>query len=349
MTTVALDGVTVRFGETLALDAIEFVAPSGELTALLGPSGCGKSTALRAVAGFAPLSGGTVRFGSADMSGVAPEARPSAMVFQSYALWPHMTVAQNIGFGLRLKGLPAPDRRRQIARLLDMVGLQGLGDRRPDALSGGERQRVALARALAIEPRLLLLDEPMSNLDAGLRAQTQSEIRRLQRSLGLTVLLVTHDQDEALAMADRVVLMRAGRVVQAGTPEDLYQRPGSRFAAGFVGRTNFLPGRILSRDGAQATVVLFGQRLEAVTVADLADGATEAVLGVRPDALGIAAEGDPSLALTVVQTSYHGTHRTLHAALAGHPLDIDLAPDASIPAAPRLVLPDSGKLRVYAP
>ncbi|WP_333834963.1 ABC transporter ATP-binding protein [Rubrimonas sp.] len=348
MTTVALEAVTVRFGATLALDAIDCDAPSGRLTALLGPSGCGKSSALRAVAGFAPITGGTVRFGGVDVTRVPPEARPSAMVFQSYALWPHMTVAQNIGFGLRLKGMTSAERRRRTDRVLEMVGLAGFGGRRPDALSGGQRQRVALARALALEPKVLLLDEPMSNLDAGLRAQTQTEIRRLQTALGLTVLLVTHDQDEAMAMADRVALMREGRIVQAGAPEDLYERPESRFAAGFVGRTNFLPARIVGRSGVAVEIEVLGRRLTGVAAADLAPGAHEAVAGVRPDALGLCAEGDDALSVHVLHASYHGAYRTLHATVAGQAVDIDLPSGAPLPAEPKLVLPCGPQLRAYA-
>lgn len=348
MTAVSLFDVGVRFGDIRALDAFSCEAPSGRLTALLGPSGCGKTTALRAVAGFAPIADGIVRFDAEDVTRLPPERRESAMVFQSYALWPHMTVADNIAFGLRLKRLPSAARRDRVARALAMVGLTGLDARLPDALSGGQRQRVALARALALQPRVLLLDEPMSNLDANLRAQTQTEIRQVQTALGLTAILVTHDQDEAMAMADRIVLMRDGRVEQIGSPEDLYERPISRFAAGFIGRMNFLPVRIVARHGPDVEADLFGTRVRGVAALDLAPDAADGIAAVRPDALQLSNAPDRGVPIRIEQVYYRGSHRSLHARLGDVPVEIDLPAHIDIPPDPRLVVSGNGKLRVFS-
>ncbi|WP_285103524.1 ABC transporter ATP-binding protein [Promicromonospora sp. MEB111] len=252
MTTPAAElvGVSQRFGSFTAVDSIDLRIPRGRLTTLLGPSGCGKTTTLRMLAGYASPTSGRILIDGQDATRTPPEKRDLGMVFQSYALFPHLTVADNVAYGLTMRKVPAPERRRRAGEALELVGLGHLGDRRPKQLSGGQQQRVALARAIAIRPRLLLLDEPLSNLDARLRVQMRAEIRRIQSETGLTVVLVTHDQDEALEMSDEMVLMRAGKVVQTGAPRDVFPAPADRFVAEFLGYENFLT----LADGREAAV-----------------------------------------------------------------------------------------------
>ena len=237
-----VEALTKRFGATSALDGLELAVREGEFLALLGGSGSGKSTLLRLVAGFEAPDAGSIRIAGRDMAGLAPPARPCAMMFQSYALFPHLSVAENIGYGLRRAGVFSHAR---VEELLALVGLAGFGPRRPAQLSGGQQQRVALARALARKPPLLLLDEPLAALDAGLRAQTGAELRRLQRETGTSFVMVTHDQGEALALADRIAVLADGRVAQIGPPQEVYCRPATRFVAEFLGAAN-----ILQRPGA---------------------------------------------------------------------------------------------------
>ncbi len=239
-----LDGLRRVYGATVAVDRVDLTVAQGELVALLGPSGCGKTTTLRMVAGFVPPSAGTVSIGGTNVTRAPPFARDTGMVFQGYALFPHMSVADNVGFGLEMRRVARAERQRRIAEALRLVRLDGLGDRRPAQLSGGQQQRVALARALVVNPKVFLLDEPLSNLDARLRAEVRVEIRALQQRLGLTTLFVTHDQEEALTMADRLVVMNGGRVRQTGTPEEVYERPADLFVAGFLGRCNILRGSV---------------------------------------------------------------------------------------------------------
>lgn len=251
MTTAAeFVGVTQRFGDFTAVDAIDLAIPTGKLTTLLGPSGCGKTTSLRMLAGYTQPTSGRIMIAGTDATRTPPERRGLGMVFQSYALFPHMSVAENAGYGLKLRKVAAPERRRRVAEALDLVGLGHLAASRPKKLSGGQQQRVALARAIAIRPTLLLLDEPLSNLDARLRVQMRAEIRRIQAETGLTVVLVTHDQDEALEMSDRMVLMREGRIMQEGAPSEVFTAPANRFVAEFLGYENFLS----LPDGALATI-----------------------------------------------------------------------------------------------
>ena len=237
-----LEGLRRTYGATVAVAGVDLEVKQGELVALLGPSGCGKTTTLRMVAGFVPPSAGRVLIGERDVTRLPPYARDTGMVFQGYALFPHMTVAANVGFGLEMRRVARAERERRVAEALRLVRLDGMGDRRPAQLSGGQQQRVALARALVVNPGVFLLDEPLSNLDARLRAEVRVEIRSLQQRLGLTTLFVTHDQDEALTMADRLVVMEGGRVRQAGTPEEVYERPANLFVAGFLGRCNAFSG-----------------------------------------------------------------------------------------------------------
>jgi iron(III) transport system ATP-binding protein len=247
----------VRYGETVAVHDIDFTVAAGELVTLLGPSGCGKTTTLRSIAGLeTPSSGRILLHGepvycSATRRNVPTEKRRVSMVFQSYAIWPHMTVFENVAYGLRVRRLPPAELRQHADRALDLVQMRNYADRPASKLSGGQQQRVAVARAIAFNPEVLLFDEPLSNLDAKLRAEMRVELRELQRRLGITSLYVTHDQEEALAISDRIIVMQGGRIEQIGTPEEIYGRPNSRFVADFVGCANLIPGRLTNGNGAR--------------------------------------------------------------------------------------------------
>ena len=264
---VALERLTKVFRspegrEVMAVDDVSLSFGGGSFVTLLGPSGCGKTTTLRMIAGFENPTSGRILVDGADVSRRTPDKREMGMVFQSYALFPHLTVFENVAYGLRLRRRSGTELRTAVDRTLELVGLSGLGSRRPSELSGGQQQRVALARAMAIEPRVLLFDEPLSNLDAKLRVSLRSEIRRIQQTLGITSVYVTHDQSEAMALSDLVVVMNAGRVEQAGTPDEVYQRPASRFVADFIGRANFVDGVIAASEGdGQVSVELLGRRM----------------------------------------------------------------------------------------
>lgn len=241
---VRFDGVSVNYGKVRAVEGVSLEIEPGERFFLLGPSGCGKSTLLRAVAGFVAPSSGRVLIGGQDVSGVAPERRRASMVFQSYALFPHLSVEENVAYGLRAQRFPGPEISRRVAAVLAMVGMMGYEARKPGELSGGQQQRVALARAVVTAPQVLLLDEPLSNLDAALREEIREQIRTVAEKTEVTVIYVTHAQDEALALADRVALLRAGRLEAAGDPRTLYRQPPNLFAATFLGTMNWLPARI---------------------------------------------------------------------------------------------------------
>src|SRR5262247_1208328 len=244
MARLKIDGVSKRYGEVVAIREVTLDVADGEFVVLLGPSGCGKTTTLRVVAGFAEPSSGSVTLGGRDITALPPWKRNTGLVFQNYALFPHLTVAENVAFGLEMRKVEAAEAARRIGEVLRLVRLEPLAARLPRQLSGGQQQRVALARALVFHPDVLLLDEPLSNLDAKLRQEVRVEIRELQRKLGLTTVMVTHDQEEALTVADRLVVMQDGAVRQVGTQKDLYERPSDRFVAGFVGRSTFIEGEI---------------------------------------------------------------------------------------------------------
>jgi iron(III) transport system ATP-binding protein len=278
--------VVKRFGPAAAVDRVSLQIADGELFTLLGPSGCGKTTLLRLVAGFYRPDAGDVVFGDRVVNDIPPHARNIGMVFQNYALWPHMTVFQNVAYGLRLRGRGGGALQAGVAEGLRKVNLSGLEARYPGQLSGGQQQRVALARALVLNPDLLLLDEPLSNLDAKVRVQVRAEIRKLQQELGITTIYVTHDQEEALSLSDRVAVMREGRVLQLGAPRELYERPATRFVADFVGTNNLIPGIVEGQDGAVLLVDTALGRLRARAGGGVSVG-RPCVLAIRPENVAV--------------------------------------------------------------
>jgi iron(III) transport system ATP-binding protein len=277
---ITIAGVVKRFGAVTAVDRADLAIEDGELFTLLGPSGCGKTTLLRLLAGFYQPDAGEIRFGNRLVSGLPPHERNIGMVFQNYALWPHMTVRANVDYGLRLRKLPSSQIDARATEGLRKVNLTGFESRYPGQLSGGQQQRVALARALVLNPDILLLDEPLSNLDAKIRVQVRAEIRKLQQELKITTVYVTHDQEEALSLSDRVAVLRDGRVLQVGVPRELYERPRTRFVADFVGTNNVMPGEVEARRGDRLVVHTAVGRLEAIP-----NGAVEGrcVLAIRPE------------------------------------------------------------------
>src|SRR5579872_803653 len=282
MAQITLDHLTKRFGDAVAVQDLTLELGSGELVALLGPSGCGKTTTLRMVAGFETPTEGRVRLGDADVTDAPPEKRNCGMVFQNYALFPHLTVEQNVAFGLEMRGIDRTEVRRRVGEIVEKVGLRGLSRRYPRQLSGGQQQRTALARALIINPSVLLLDEPLANLDAKLREEMRFYIRSLQREFGITTLYVTHDQAEALVLADRVAVMMDGVLRQFDAPEEIYHRPRSAAVAAFIGLTNLLPGRVAERSGDALVVETAAGPVRGRGVAGLGPGA-RAVVSVRPE------------------------------------------------------------------
>ncbi len=285
---VRLRQVTKRLGATVAVDGVSLDVPEGHFTTLLGPSGCGKTTTLRMIAGFYQPDGGEIFVRDRRITDLPPHRRNMAMVFQEYALFPHMTVRENIGYGLRMRKVDPSETRRRIAAVVDLVGLPGQEDKFPLQLSGGQQQRVALARALVVEPEVLLLDEPLSNLDAKLRVRVRTEIRALQQTLGKTTIYVTHDQEEALSISDTIAVMNHGRIVQIGTPREIYYRPVDRFVADFVGLANFAPVQIVGRDRVRLGDV--------VLAVPGAAGAGAATLVVRPETINLTATPPPPAA-----------------------------------------------------
>ena len=291
---VEIRGLTKRFGDVVALAAFDLDVHGGEFVSLLGPSGCGKSTALNCLAGLVDPDIGRIVLDGVDLAGVPPERREFGVVFQSYALFPHLTVARNVAFGLEMKGVGPDAVARRVRQALALVHLEDAGDRYPAQLSGGQQQRVALARALVIEPRLLLMDEPLSNLDAKLRLEMRLEIRRLHQILGLTTFYVTHDQEEALSLSDRIAVMKDGTLRQVGTPEDVYLRPRSAFVANFFGYRNLFRVRVASVHDARAGVVTpGGLRLEGVAPGGIAEDA-DAVAAVRPEDIAVMPAAGPA-------------------------------------------------------
>jgi iron(III) transport system ATP-binding protein len=299
--------LTKRYGAQAALDSVDLTVGEQEFVALLGPSGCGKTTLLRLVAGFEVPDAGTLRLGGREVAragwALPPEERHIGMVFQSYALWPHMSVAENVGFPARARGVPAAERGRRVRQALELVGLSAMAGRRPHALSGGQRQRVALARCLASRPAVVLLDEPLANLDAHLREAMQDEIRRFHREIGTTLVYVTHDQAEAMALADRVAVMNAGRIEQIAAPAVLYAEPATAMVAGFVGRGIIVPARVTGHDGRCTMVEIGGVRVAARGEGAPGEGRD---VCLRPAELAIRPPGKGRLPARVTAVSFQG-------------------------------------------
>ncbi|MEH3090179.1 MAG: ABC transporter ATP-binding protein [Microbacterium arborescens] len=311
---ILLDRLTKRYGSSpndpLAVDGVTIDIHPGEFLTLLGPSGCGKTSTLRMIAGFETPTSGVLEVDGQDMIGIEPNKRPMAMVFQSYALFPHLSVRENIAYGLKLKRTPASRLREEVDTILTIMNLVSFADRAPHQLSGGQQQRVALARALVMRPKVLLFDEPLSNLDAKLRIQMRNEIRRLQRRLGITSIFVTHDQDEAMTLSDRIVVMNRGHIEQVGTPDEVYRRPSSTFVADFIGRANFIDATVVAAPGSgRAQVVALGRTIDVAAHPDVTEAA-DVVLMVRPESVRVT----PAAAATevhgdfgrVINTIFHG-------------------------------------------
>ena len=325
-----LQRIGKRFGTTTVVRDVDLELAKGEFVTLLGPSGCGKTTILRMIAGFEQPTAGTIVVDGVNITHVRPSQRQIGMVFQAYALFPNMSVAGNIGFGLKVAGTAREEARARTAEMLELIGLSGYEKRFPFELSGGQQQRVALARALAPRPRMLLLDEPLSALDAKIRVSLREEIRNIQRTLGITTVFVTHDQEEALSISDRIVVLNGGRIEQVGEPFEIYNRPKSRFVATFVGTLNTLHGKVA--DAAAKQVVIDGQ---SVTIPSLPAGAVagDAVaLTVRPEAVVIG-RGDSQIVLegTVEDVSFHGAVIRVRVTLGDNTISLDTFNDQRTP------------------
>ena len=305
---VELQSVGKRYGSVVAVNSVSFTIEAGTLVTLLGPSGCGKTTTLRAIAGLEPATSGRILIGGEDVTNLPPNARDVSMVFQSYALFPHMSVIENVSYGLETSPISKQARLDKAREGLRLVGLEGYDRRFPSELSGGQQQRVAVARALVLEPRVLLFDEPLSNLDAKLRRHMRDEIRDLQQSLGLTSVYVTHDQEEALAVSDKIIVMNAGRIAQEGTPTDLYERPNDAFVADFIGGANLIPCELTNFEGGNARVRLGSLDLSLARAGKV--GVGPALVVVRPNSVDLATapEGGRSFPVTVRKAVYLGDH-----------------------------------------
>jgi putative spermidine/putrescine transport system ATP-binding protein len=314
-----VDGVRRAFGDHVALREMDLTIKGGEFVALLGPSGCGKSTALNCLAGLLPLTGGRIWLDGKRIDNLPPEKRGFGMVFQNYALFPHMSVRRNIAFGLSMRNVPRAERNRRVDEALRLVQLADHAHKFPAQLSGGQQQRVAIARAIVLEPRLVLMDEPLSNLDAALRLEMRTEIRRLHQSLGLTTVYVTHDQEEALALADRLVVLREGEVQQVGSPEEVYAHPANRYVAGFMGYRNMVPVEVVdgsAASGDQVTVRTSGLELVGVNRDELTGG--RAVAAIRPEDFALAGtHTDNTVDAEVEIVEYHGREQVVEARLTG--------------------------------
>ena len=298
MLSIRIEKLTKRFGDTIALHSLDLAIGAGEIFFLLGPSGCGKTTLLRSIAGFYQPEEGRILFGDADVTRLPPHERHTGMMFQSYALWPHMSVAQNVAFGLEERKLPRPEIDQRVKEALDSVRMGTYADRKINQLSGGQQQRVALARAMVIRPRALLLDEPLSNLDTKLRIEMRGEIRRICKEAGLTAIYVTHDQKEALSVGDRIAVMEAGHIRQAGPPAEVYRRPLSRFVADFMGETNFIEGTVVSADSKLVRVDTALRQFTATAHGWQPDAGQRVTLSMRPEAWLLGVENSAPNAIT---------------------------------------------------
>ena len=321
MAGLTLRSVVKRFGSFEIIHGVDLDIADGEFVVFVGPSGCGKSTLLRMIAGLEDISGGEISIGGQVVNEVEPADRGIAMVFQSYALYPHMTVERNLSFGLRMNGNPKADTDRRVARAADILRITDLMQRRPKQLSGGQRQRVAIGRAIVRDPKVFLFDEPLSNLDAELRVQMRVEIARLHRELGVTMIYVTHDQTEAMTLADKIVVLRGGNVEQVGRPLELYEDPANRFVAGFMGspKMNFLAGRVVAADKGSVTVELVNQkgaRLAVPLAGPAPAPGSEVAIGIRPEHFLPAGSGDADLAIEVDMAEHLGATSYVYAGTA---------------------------------
>lgn len=322
MAYLSLTDLSKRFGQTVAVENFNLEVERGELVSFLGPSGCGKTTTLRMIAGFELPSTGSIVLDGVDITYLPPNRRRIGMVFQSYALFPNLTVAENIGFGLKVANRPADEIHKTVSEMLDLIKLKGFENRYPYQLSGGQQQRVALARALAIHPRVLLLDEPLSALDAKIRVELRTEIRRIQQALGITAIYVTHDQEEALSLSDRVVVMNTGHIEQVGTPFEVYNYPKTRFVASFIGQLNLLP--VVIEDPKQGVARFGTTTLRIDPVPDLRHG-QHVTLALRPEEMGLGVvEGRNSLPGKVLDVMFLGAIVRVRVNIQGHEVLADL-------------------------
>ena len=336
MSFLILEGVSKYYGDFGALIDMNLQVERGEFISLLGPSGCGKTTTLQAIAGLIPVTRGRMQLDGRDITNLPVNQRGLGIVFQSYALFPHMTVAENVSFGLEMRKVPKADRDARIAQMLKLVHLDAHALRYPRELSGGQRQRVAIARALVIAPPVLLLDEPLSNLDAKLREEMQFELRRIQQKVGTTTIMVTHDQAEALSISDRVVVMQAGRATQVDAPYRLYEHPRTEFISGFVGKTNLLPGRMQFGPGGAEVVLGQGLRVE-VDGGEFGDGAAVTVC-LRPEKLFFTAEAQGTLTARVEERFFLGSQWLYRVGTELGPLEVTCPNDGSAPLAEHAVV-----------
>ncbi|MDO4777834.1 MAG: ferric ABC transporter ATP-binding protein [Cardiobacteriaceae bacterium] len=319
---LVLKNVTKAFGKSVVIDNLDLAIERGTMTTLLGPSGCGKTTILRLVAGLESPTSGQIFIDGEDVTRASIQHRDICIVFQSYALFPHMSIADNVGYGLKMLNVPRDERRRRIEEALELVDLKGFGERYVDQISGGQQQRVALARALVLKPKVLLFDEPLSNLDANLRRSMREKIRELQQSLNITSLYVTHDQSEAFAVSDQVIVMDKGRIMQKAPARELYQRPNSLFLANFMGESSIFPGEI---HGTRLTVN--GHTLELPDAAHFAVADGACLVGIRPEAVSLKDAGEPGQRCAIKTAVYMGNHWEIIADWNGNELLINLQPD----------------------
>ena len=355
MTAITIEGVTKCFGAVTAVAGVSLAVNEGEFFTLLGPSGCSKTTLLRMVAGFADLDAGVIRFGERRIDQLPPHRRNTGMVFQNYAVFPNLTVAGNVAYGLKARHVARAAIDERVARALTLVRLDGFSERWPHQLSGGQLQRVAIARALVIEPEVLLLDEPLSNLDAKLRVEMRGEIRQLQQSLGITALYVTHDQEEALAISDRIAVMRAGSLEQIGRPAEIYSRPASAFVAEFMGVTNLLTGTVLGDAGGQLRIGIGG--IELVAHGGTAAKGSRVSLSLRPETLRILAADEapparwPRIEAVVGRIELLGATTRVECRIAGDIMLrlalLDLPPSAIAPGASVSLAYDPDRVAVF--
>jgi spermidine/putrescine ABC transporter ATP-binding subunit len=342
MTRVSLRRVVKRFSNVYAAKDVELDIAKGEFFTLLGPSGCGKTTTLRIIAGFEYPDSGQVFFDEEDVTYTKPYERGTAMVFQNYALWPHMSVFDNVAYGLKVRKLPKEEIRRRVLEVLDLVGLRGLENRYPLQLSGGQQQRVALARALVVEPKVLLLDEPLSNLDAKLRIRMREEIKKIQRTLNITTIYVTHDQEEAMSISDRVAVMNQGRILQVGTPQDIYFRPKNIFVATFIGKSTLLQGKVVKKDADRVVVDVGGEAWIAGKLASdsgIKEG-DDAVLVIKPEDFTVDPPGEPYNAIEgVVEFSmFLGSFTQLRMSVANQNLKVFIDPKKEVKPGSKFVI-----------